>query len=597
MKNIFLTVVFISTFLYSQSEIEVQVLPAIPTSHQIDWGIDNLLLNNEPAGGFSGVQKSDGTLYVAVNDTISTANLGLVVFVSTNGGDTWTMHPSGINIRSFYQKVKMFRSGLDSIYCSFQIGSQIFTWNPLSGNFGQFWNGNYRDFDVTASSTGNLYLFADSLPTNSIVRYGSTNGGRSWFSRGLVTSAGAHPKIFMSGSGDTLSLNYYGPVLADTATSIIRAARYRESGPGTMAVVGSFTNIASEVEHKREFKTIRNNGEVWFIYTLGADGSRNIMARQSIDNGINFSTAVPIAGNPNTDEYGFDGNYFTLAGSGGFDVIYFSDSAATANSGGANDFLYSITVDHGSSTFSQPQIISENPPSYSPKYSPTMFPMHFSLADIGALWVGDQGGNLKLFWDKLSAVIPVELTSFTASVSGNDVLLNWTTATELNNSGFAIEKSVDNEIFHQVSFVPGFGTTTENRNYSFTDNSVYAGTYYYRLKQIDYDGSYEYSEVAEVEIGVPEEFYLSQNYPNPFNPETKIEYSIAITTNVKLSIYNSIGEEIITLVNEIQQPGKYIINFSAGNLSDGKASLSSGIYFYKLIAGEFISVKKMILMK
>ena len=186
--------------------------------------------------------------------------------------------------------------------------------------------------------------------------------------------------------------------------------------------------------------------------------------------------------------------------------------------------------------------------------------------------------------------IPVELTSFTAVVINNSVLLNWTTATEINNSGFAVERSTHSENFNQISFVPGFGTTTESKSYSFADNSVSSGKYFYRLKQIDFDGSFEYSEIIEVEIGIPQEFSLSQNYPNPFNPVTKIEYSVAKTSEVKLLIFNSIGEEVATLVNETKEPGNYTVNFTAENIS-------SGIYFYKLVAGDFVFIRKMTLMK
>ena len=200
-------------------------------------------------------------------------------------------------------------------------------------------------------------------------------------------------------------------------------------------------------------------------------------------------------------------------------------------------------------------------------------------------------GTKKLFFDKLSAIIPVELTSFTSSISGNDVLLNWTTATETNNSGFTVERSQTESAWQEIGFVPGFGTTTEPRSYSFTDAGLSAGTYFYRIKQIDYNGTYTYYELgSSAEISVPNVFDLAQNYPNPFNPATKIDYSIAQTTNVQLVIFNSIGEEIVVIVNEMQQPGRYTVNFDA-------ASLSSGVYFYKLIAGEFVSIKKMLLLK
>ncbi len=590
MKKLFLILISLSAFLYSQSDIQVKVADAIPTSDQTDWGIDKSIINNEPAGGFSGVQKANGTLYVAVNDTLSTANLGLVIFTSTDAGDTWSLFGSGITYRGHYEKIKMIRSGLDSIYCTFQIGSSIYTWNPLSGNFGQFFAGNYRTYDMVASSTGNLYIFADSLPNNSIVRYGSATGGKIWLSRGLVTSSGAIPKLFMSGTGDTLTLNYYGPVQVDTATSVIRQARYRETGPGTMASAG-FIDVVTGTDYKKEFKTVYNNGESWIFYTLGLEGSRDIWARKSSDNGATYGSPMMIAGNPNTDEYAFDATFFAGVSSSGFDLVYYSDSAQAGQATNASDKMLFQSVAYGSTTFSSIQQLSENPPGYSPLYSTSILAMPYSGADVAALWVGDESGTKKLFWDKLSAIIPVELTSFTANVSGNDVTLNWSTATETNNSGFTIERSQSETGWQEIGFVPGFGTTTELRSYSYTDAGLSSGNYFYRIKQIDYNGTFEYYELSSsVEVSTPEVFDLAQNYPNPFKPATKIEYSIAKAGNVELVVFNSIGEEVGVLVNEIQQPGRYNVNFNA-------SSLSSGVYFYKLVAGDFISIKKMILIK
>jgi hypothetical protein len=590
MKKLLLLIISFSALLYSQGDLQIKVADAVKTANHNDWGIDNAIINNEPIGGFSGVQKSDGTLYVAVNDTLSTVNLGLVIFTSTDGGDNWTLFGQGINYRGHYEKIKMIKSGLDSIYCSFQIGSSIFTWNPLSGNFGQFFVGNYRTYDMVASSTGNLYIFADSLPNNSIVRYGSTTGGRNWISRGLVTTGGAMPKLFMSGTGDTLTLNYYGPVLPDTTTSVVRQARYRETGPGTMASAG-FIDVITGTDYKKEFKTVINNGETWIFYTLGLEGSRDIWARKSSDNGATYGSPMMIAGNPNTDEYALDATFFVGAGSSGFDLVYYSDSAQVGPPTNDTDILFFKSVDYGSTTFSPSERISENPPGYSPFYSTSIIAMPYSGADVAALWVGDASGTKKLFFDKLSAIIPVELTSFTANVSGNDVLLNWKTATETNNSGFTVERSQSESEWIEIGFVPGFGTTTELRTYYYTDAGLASGTYFYRIKQIDYNGTYTYYELgSSVEVLTPGVFALEQNYPNPFNPTTKIDYSIAQATNVQLVIFNSIGEEIAVLVNEMQQPGRYTISFNA-------AAFSSGVYFYKITAGNFISVRKMVIMK
>ncbi|HQJ46289.1 MAG TPA: T9SS type A sorting domain-containing protein, partial [Ignavibacteriaceae bacterium] len=188
----------------------------------------------------------------------------------------------------------------------------------------------------------------------------------------------------------------------------------------------------------------------------------------------------------------------------------------------------------------------------------------------------------------VTTIIPVELTSFSAIVSENEVTLNWTTATELNNQGFEIERKFDS--WEKIGYVPGFGTTTESKSYSFTDSKLNEGNYKYRLKQIDYDGAYKYSKELNVEVSMPLEFSLEQNYPNPFNPSTTIKYSIAEDGYIKLSVYNLLGEEVTNLVNGQQKAGRYEIDFNAG-------TLASGVYIYRLETSNFISSKKLMLMK
>jgi hypothetical protein len=186
--------------------------------------------------------------------------------------------------------------------------------------------------------------------------------------------------------------------------------------------------------------------------------------------------------------------------------------------------------------------------------------------------------------------VPVELVSFTASIKDDNVNLRWITASEINNSGFEIERSKNKSDWILRGFIEGNGTTTEQQFYSFIDENLAAGKYQYRLKQIDFDGSFEYSEIVEVEVGVPDEFSLSQNYPNPFNPETSIEYRIGSIEKVSLKVYDMLGRKVATLVNEIKEPGIYEVKFDAGNLS-------SGIYYYALEAGNFRDIKKLILLK
>ena len=188
--------------------------------------------------------------------------------------------------------------------------------------------------------------------------------------------------------------------------------------------------------------------------------------------------------------------------------------------------------------------------------------------------------------------VPVELTSFVASVVAKNVELTWTTATEINNMGFEIEKSFDGNNFIKIGFVEGRGTSSEAHNYLFTDKPdlQQKTKFNYRLRQVDFDGKAKYSIIVNVFYDVPDNVALNQNYPNPFNPTTTINYSIAETAPVTLKIYDVTGREVSVLVDEVKQPGRYEITFDA-------SSLASGVYFYKLNAGSFSSVKKLSVLK
>lgn len=195
----------------------------------------------------------------------------------------------------------------------------------------------------------------------------------------------------------------------------------------------------------------------------------------------------------------------------------------------------------------------------------------------------------------ISGIIPVELTSFYASIEKNEVTLKWMTATETNNRGFEIERSVDNNKFSSIGFVQGKGTSTESSEYRFIDKGVLGGLYYYRLKQVDFNGKFEYSKTIEVNYSVPAEYSVSQNYPNPFNPSTSIEFGIPVQAKVTVMLFNSIGEVVSELSNGTFNAGRHILDFNAENLS-------SGTYIYSVSAegvdgSKFVQSNKMILMK
>jgi hypothetical protein len=196
-----------------------------------------------------------------------------------------------------------------------------------------------------------------------------------------------------------------------------------------------------------------------------------------------------------------------------------------------------------------------------------------------------------IFLNLSDVPLPVELASFTAKVTGENVKLQWSTISELNNKGFDIERKSEGKSWEKINFIGGSGTSNVPHNYTFTDGGLGTGSYNYRLKQIDYNGNFKYHELSEaVIIGVPLRYSLEQNYPNPFNPATVINYQLPYEGFVSLKIYDVSGREVKQLVNEVKQAGYYAVQFNA-------QSFASGIYFYKIQAGDFMSVKKMVLVK
>jgi photosystem II stability/assembly factor-like uncharacterized protein len=210
-----------------------------------------------------------------------------------------------------------------------------------------------------------------------------------------------------------------------------------------------------------------------------------------------------------------------------------------------------------------------------------------SFANENTGWFAGMNGTM--FKYKID-IVPVELISFNANIDKDQVQLNWQTATEINNYGFEIERYSVSEEWINIGFVEGHGNSSSPNSYIYSDrNIVDQNNLKYRLKQLDFNGNYKYSNEIEVEI-FPGEFNLEQNYPNPFNPSTKIKYSVRQPSSVTIKVFNVVGAEIETLVNEEMPAGSFEITWNAVNLP-------SGVYFYQFKAGSFIDTKKMVLSK
>jgi hypothetical protein len=208
-------------------------------------------------------------------------------------------------------------------------------------------------------------------------------------------------------------------------------------------------------------------------------------------------------------------------------------------------------------------------------------------------------GQVAVFWgDDLA--LPVELSAFSGFTAAEWVELKWTTATEKNNAGFDIERSAKptgnaTATWSKVGFVKGNGTTTAQNSYVYNDHTA-MGKVTYRLKQIDYNGNTEYSRTIDVDAGVPKSYDLKQNYPNPFNPATTISYAVPTPSRVTIKVYDILGREIATLVNDQKEAGRYVVAFSGSRYA-------SGVYFYRLTASptsggsSFTETKKMVMVK
>lgn len=276
------------------------------------------------------------------------------------------------------------------------------------------------------------------------------------------------------------------------------------------------------------------------------------------------------------------------------DSTYLMILKYSVNAGSANDSV-SLFV------FTSSQIIpsSEPLPSLGPKGGSGA-----DLTDAGrfALRQGTSSSSPRVTVDGIfvttswdNTALPVELSSFNYETLKGNVTLHWSTSSEINNAGFDVERSDANgqisDGWIRVGFISGNGNSSVSINYSFTDNNLPSGKYNYRLKQIDYNGNYEYFSLnSDVIITTPQNFFLGQNYPNPFNPSTVINYNIPQDSYVKIKLYDNTGREVRTLLNEFISAGYYTINFNASDLA-------SGIYFCNIKAGKYTATKKMMLVR
>jgi len=481
-----------------------------------------------------------------------------------------------ISIVLFYSSLnaQWIQSGLDGTYVrTINVsGTNLFVGTSGDGIFrstndGTSWtpvNTGLTNLYVNAFTISGTNLFAG---TEGSGVFRSTNNGTSWSATGNLVNPYVYAlvvfgtNLFAGTDGDD------GVYLSTNNGASWVAAGSGLTNTRILSITISGTNLFTGTFGGGVFLST-NNGTSW---TPASSGLTNTYVNAITVSGTNLFAST-------------EGGIFLSTNNG--------TTWTVASTGLTNTYIHNIAVS-GTNLFAGTEdgvfFSTNNGTNWTQVSTGLTNTIIWALAVSGTnLFAGSNGNGV---WRRpLDEIIPVELTSFTASVTENTVTLRWTTATELNNLGFEVQRSIENKNWNAIAFVEGTGTTTSSQNYNCVDNSVSSGTYFYRLKQVDFNGNFEFSSVVDVIVGLPNEFVLAQNYPNPFNPSTSITYQIAVNNLVNLKIYNVLGNEIATLVNEVQPAGKYEITFNA-------SSLSSGTYFYKLQAGNIIETKKMILLK
>jgi photosystem II stability/assembly factor-like uncharacterized protein len=467
-----------------------------------------------------------GIHFSDINNGVVVGTSGIILRTS-NGGNTWVQQNSGTDAVLFDVSFVDLNNG----YNTGLLGTILKTTDG-----GETW------ISQTSGVTTALFsiFFTDINNGTAVGHFGTilrtTNGGTTWVQQSGGTTTGLR-SVFFTDINNGYIVGDNGLVLRTTNGGNDWSALFTGIQVNLQGV--SFTDI--------------NTGTV-----VGGSNLTGSQIFRTTDGGLSWILQYSILSEVLTD-------------------VHFTDSQSGTAVGWNGSILR--TTDGGTTWVEQ----NSNSPSF-------LSSVFFVNSDIG-FTVGDSGTILAT----IDGGIPVELISFNAFSENNNVTLQWITGSEINNSGFEVERNQKSEDgirteWEKISFINGKGTTSESQTYSFTDKGLVPGYYLYRLKQIDYNGSYEYSEVLEVEMELPDEISLSQNYPNPFNPTTTITFSLPKSINIKLQVYNLLGEMITELFNGFKEAGTHTVEFNA-------TEFNSGLYFYRIEAEGFDQSKKMILIK
>lgn len=469
-----------------------------------------------------------------------------------------------------------------------------------------YFNPWYNTINIYSFANGGGYLFCGgtqaTTTTSYYYLYRSSNGGANWYSIGnsfgnrinaLLYSTSGKLFVGIESSGVYKSIDggsNFLKILEKPTNSLIQIDTTIIAGANTYGIYISsnggdnWTNI--QFNPNASVYALCTDGSNVYAGT-GGTGEKGIF--KSTNSGQNWRQLYLVSSKVNS--LAASGNY-VCAGTAGNGIFLSSNKGVNWSpiSVDTVSSLYMSGRDIIAGTNARGILISTN---YGDNWTTNDTGMNY-IRTINALmlynnilFAGTKGsGVFKAPWDWVN---PVKLESFGYSVKGNDVELKWITGYEINNEGFYIERKKENEThWRKGGFVKGKNMPGE---YRYIDGGIQAGRYEYRLMQKDFNGNIEYHYLKQiVEILLPQKYFISQNYPNPFNPETKIEYNLPIATNIAIKLYDLAGREVSMIESGYREAGYYSLVFNA-------KELAGGIYFYRLQAGDYTMVRKMILIK
>lgn len=525
-------------------------------------------ITNGYGGGYVHVDQHFLFFHPTNPNTIMSCNDG-GIWLSTNSGNTFTNLNQNLTLTQFY-RIAASPFTPSRILGGTQDNGTQQTYSSL--NWAAAYGG---DGGEVCFNPFNSNFILGETQNGGIFR--TTNGGTSWSSA-------------TSGISTSENVAWVAPILAHPTTDgtfyTARQRVYRSTNNG-----GAWTAISANVNGTsavREMAISKTNPAVLYATTgssifLSTDGGATFTNKTS---GLPGRTITSVNVHPNDENT----SLITFSGFGtnkvykttNMGTTWFSISGNLPDSPVNDGFIYTYDSQNPNTYFVATDVgvflTQDNGTNWVelPNNLPNTVIMHLDYSPSNQmLRAGTHGrGVYEAYFDP---TIPVELVSFTAETGVNNVTLNWSTATETNNQGFEVERKLKNQEWVIIGFVQGKGTTTEIQYYSYSDDYSllpYEGTVLYRLKQIDYNGTFEYSKQLPVNLTfIPSDYYVSQNYPNPFNPSTTIKYSLPVESFVKINIYNALGEVIEELVSKSQSSGNYEVTWNAQNYS-------SGIYYY-----------------